>query len=37
MMSVSGHEKEKTFLKYIRLSLDEKVDNVSDATPDGLF
>ena len=37
MMSVSGHKKEETFMKYIRLSLDEKADDVADAASDGLF
>ena len=37
IMSVSGHKKEETFLKYIRLSLDEKADDVADAASDGLF
>ena len=37
IMSVSGHKKEETFLKYIRLSLDEKADDVASAAFDGLF
>lgn len=37
IMSVSGHKKEETFLKYIRLSLDEKADDVANAASDGLF
>ena len=37
IMSVSGHKKETTFLKYIRLSLDEKADDVANAASDGLF
>ena len=37
IMSVSGHKKEGTFLKYIRLSLDEKADDVANAASDGLF
>ena len=37
IMSVSGHKKEETFLKYIRLSLDEKADDVASAASDGLF
>lgn len=37
MMSVSGHKKEETFLKYIRLSLDEKADDVANAAADGIF
>ena len=37
IMSVSGHKKETTFLKYIRLSLDEKADDVAEAAYDGLF
>ena len=31
------YKKEETFLKYIRLSLDEKADDVADAASDGLF
>ncbi len=37
IMSVSGHKKEETFLKYIRLSLDERADDVAIAASDGLF
>lgn len=37
IMSVSGHKKEETFLKYVRLSLDEKADYVAMAASDGLF
>lgn len=37
IMSVSGHKKEETFIKYIRLSLDEKADEVANAACDGLF
>lgn len=37
IMSVSGHKKEETFNKYIRLSLDEKADDVARAAYDGLF
>ncbi|MCM1475002.1 MAG: site-specific integrase [Muribaculaceae bacterium] len=37
IMSVSGHKKEDTFLKYVRLSLDEKADDVAMAAADGLF
>ena len=37
IMSVSGHKKEETFMKYIRLSLDEKADDVASAAYDGLF
>ena len=37
IMNISGHKKEETFLKYIRLSLDEKADDVVDAAYDGLF
>ena len=37
IMSVSGNKKEETFLKYIRLSLNEKADDVADAASDGLF
>ena len=37
IMSVSGHKKEETFLKYIRLSLDEKADDVADSVSDKLF
>ena len=36
-MSISGHKKETTFLKYIRLSLDEKANDVAEAAYDGLF
>ena len=37
IMSISGHKKETTFLKYIRLSLDEKADDVANVASDGLF
>ncbi|MBD5194017.1 MAG: tyrosine-type recombinase/integrase [Bacteroidales bacterium] len=37
MMSVSGHKKEDTFKKYVRLSNDEKADEVARAAVDGLF
>ena len=37
IMSVSGHVKEETFLKYVRLSLDERADEVVNAAADGLF
>ena len=37
IMSISGHKKEETFLKYIRLSLDERADDVASAATDGLF
>lgn len=37
IMSVSGHKKEETFMKYIRLSLDEKADEVASLAVDGLF
>ena len=37
MMSVSGHKKEETFLKYIRLTLDEKADGIAKVASDGLF
>ena len=37
IMSVSGHKKEETFLKYIRLSLEEKADEMADAASDGLL
>ena len=37
IMSVSGHKKEETFMKYIRLTLDEKADDVANAASDGLF
>lgn len=33
----TSHMKEETFLKYIRLSLDEKADDVASAAFDGLF
>ena len=37
IMNVSGHKKEETFMKYIRLSLDEKADEVASLAVDGLF
>ena len=37
IMSISGHKKETTFLKYIRLSLYEKADDVAKVASDGLF
>lgn len=37
IMTVSGHKKEETFRKYLRLSLDEKADNVASVAVDGLF
>lgn len=37
MMYVSGHQKEKTFNDYIKLSLDELADNVASAAVGGLF
>ena len=32
-----GYKKEETFLKYIRLLLDEKSDDVANAASDGSF
>ena len=32
-----SNKKEETFLKYIRLSLDEKADDLASAAFDGLF
>ena len=37
IMRVSGHKKEETFLKYVRLSLDDKAEDVSNTASDGLF
>ena len=37
IMNISCHKKEETFLKYIRLSLDEKADDVVDAAADGVI
>ena len=37
IMNVSGHKKEETFMKYIRLSLDEKADEIAGLAVDGLF
>ena len=37
MMSVSGHQTEAMFKKYVKLSLDEYADCVADAAVDGLF
>lgn len=31
MMSVSDHTKEETFMKYIRLFMDEKANDVTEA------
>ena len=36
-MRESVHKKEETFLKYIRLTLDDKADDVANAASDGLF
>ena len=33
----SGHKKEETCLRYIRLTLDEKADDVANAASVGLF
>lgn len=32
-----GYKKQETFLKYIRLTLDGKADDVANAASDGLF
>lgn len=37
MMSISGHKTEAMFYKYVKLSLDEKADNVASVACDGLF
>ena len=37
MMSVSDHTKEEAFMKYIRLFMNEKADDVTKAAADGLF
>jgi hypothetical protein len=38
MMAVSGHTKEDIFRNYIKLTLDEKADEVANAAnEDGLF
>lgn len=39
MMKISGHKKEETFNKYVKLSLDEIADDIatSVAADDGLF
>lgn len=37
IMSISGHRKEETFLKYVRLSGDEIADNLANIAAGGLF
>lgn len=37
IMSLTGHTKEKTFKKYLRLSEDEYADDVARVGKDGLF
>lgn len=37
MMSISGHKTETMVYKYVKLSLDEKADNVASVACDGLF
>ena len=37
IMSISGHKKEETFMKYVRLSLDEQADEIANIAADGLF
>ena len=37
MMSVSGHKKEETFMKYIGVFMDEKANDVTEAAADWLF
>lgn len=37
MMSVSGHKDEKTFRDYVKLSLDEKAEELSKLSVDGMF
>ena len=37
IMRVSGHKIEETFLKYVRLSLDDKAEEVVNVVPDGYF
>ncbi len=37
MMSVSGHKDERTFLDYVKLSLDEKAEELFKLSADGMF
>lgn len=37
MMSISGHKTEAMFYRYVKLSFDEKADEVASAACDGLF
>ena len=37
MMSVSGHSTERSFRRYVKLSLDELADDVAESAVDGLF
>lgn len=37
MMSVSGHKDERTFKDYVKLSLDEKAEELSKLSVDGMF
>lgn len=37
MMSVSGHKDERTFRDYVKLSLDEKAEELSKLSVDGMF
>ena len=37
IMNISGHKKEETFMRYVRLSLDEKADEIANIAADGLF
>lgn len=37
MMSVSGHKDERTFMEYVKLSLDEKAEELFKVSADGMF
>lgn len=37
MMSVSGHKDERTFMEYVKLSLDEKAEELFRLSADGMF
>lgn len=37
MMSVSGHKDERTFMDYVKLSLDEKAEELFKLSADGMF
>ena len=37
IMNISGHKKEETFMRYVRLSPDEKADEIANIATDGLF